>query len=64
MVSNPEEVALQYVDAGADILTFHIEAVRNAYNLVSNIKKSKIKVGVAINPDTSLDRLSSVCRQL
>ncbi|MEZ4742552.1 MAG: ribulose-phosphate 3-epimerase [Bdellovibrionota bacterium] len=54
MVSNPDEVALSYVDAGADILTFHVEAATHAHRLVQAIKAKGCKAGVAINPGTMI----------
>lgn len=60
MVSNPDEVALQYVDAGADILTFPIESCVHSHYLIQAIQAKGAKAGVAINPGTSLDVLKSI----
>ena len=38
MVSNPDEVALDYVKAGADILCFHIEAATHSHRLINRFK--------------------------
>lgn len=54
MVSNPDEVALQYVDAGADILTFHVEAARHSHRLIQTIRAEGAKAGIAIDPGTPL----------
>lgn len=54
MVTNPDEVALQYVDAGADILSFHVEAARHSHRLVQAIQAEGAKAGIAINPGTPL----------
>ena len=55
MVSNPDEVAKQYVDAGANILTFHCEAAKHSHRLVAEIQKCGAQAGVALNPGTPLE---------
>jgi ribulose-phosphate 3-epimerase len=52
MVSNPDLVAKDYLNAGADTLTFPIESGRHARRLVDEIHDSGCKAGVAINPGT------------
>ncbi len=54
MVSNPDTVALDYVDAGADILVFHVEAAVHAHRLIQAIHAKGAKAGIAVNPGTSL----------
>lgn len=60
MVSNPDLVARDYLDAGADLLTFHIEAAIHAHRLCQQIKEAKCKVGIALNPGTPLSSLDSI----
>jgi ribulose-phosphate 3-epimerase len=55
MISNPEKVALDYVKAGADYLTFHIEVVKHSHRLAEAIRQGGAKVGVALNPGTALE---------
>jgi ribulose-phosphate 3-epimerase len=59
MVSNPEQVALDYVAAGADRVSFHIEAATHPVRLAGAIKghHRKPEVGVAINPGTFIDSI-------
>ncbi len=52
MVSNPDDVFEDYLKAGADILTFHIEAARHAHRMCIKIKEVGKKCGVALNPAT------------
>lgn len=54
MVANPEQVAQQYLDAGADGLSFHIEATAHAHRLAHMIAAQNCKVGVAVNPATPI----------
>lgn len=55
MVSNPDEVALGYVEAGADILVFHAEAAKHAHRLTQVIRAAGARPGVALNPATPLE---------
>jgi ribulose-phosphate 3-epimerase len=57
MISNPNQYAKQFVDAGADSMTFHIEAVPHPTDLLSELKHLDIAVGLAINPSTDFQCL-------
>ncbi len=54
MIENPEKYVESFVDAGADILTFHYEAVKEAEikSLISKIKSFGVKAGMSIKPKT------------
>jgi len=52
MISEPEKFVDEFIDAGADIITFHLEAVADPAPLISHIKASGKHVGIAISPDT------------
>lgn len=54
MIENPDETALSYVEAGADILTFHVEAARHPHRLLGLIREAGAKAGIALNPGTPL----------
>ena len=55
MVSNPDDVAMNYVDAGADILVFHAEVVKHGHRLAESIRAKGAKPGVALNPGSPLE---------
>ena len=57
MVTNPEDLVEPFVKAGADNITFHIEAIENPIELIDKIKTYNKQVGVSIKPNTSLDVL-------
>jgi len=59
MISNPEKYYMDFIKAGADILTVHVEATHNLYRLVTEIKKY-CKVGVALNPATPLASIENI----
>ncbi len=54
MVSNPDEVAVSYVKAGADIIVFHYEAARHHHRIIQECKELGAMVGVALNPGTPI----------
>lgn len=60
MVRNPDEVAEQYVRAGADIVSFHWEAQVHAHRLVSRIHDGGAKAGIVLNPATPVSSLECI----
>ena len=57
MVSNPFDMLLPFVDAGANGISFHIEATESRFTfppkiLINTIKKNGLKCGIAIKPKT------------
>ena len=52
MIENPEKYIEPFANAGADILTFHYEAVSDVNNIIKLIKSFDIKVGMSIKPKT------------
>ena len=52
MITNAEETWEQYVDAGANLVIFHIEAVNDANVLIDNLHSSGCQAGIVLNPDT------------
>ena len=54
MIAEPERHVAQFVEAGAGILTVHVETCSHLHRLIGVIKDSGIKAGVALNPATSL----------
>jgi len=57
MISDPLAYAKPMVDAGADLLPFHVEAVRDSAAVADEIRSLGVAVGVALNPDTPLATL-------
>lgn len=52
MVVDPINVVDNYAKAGADIITFHLEAAKDVIATINAIKKSSCKVGISIKPGT------------
>ena len=60
MISNPADFIDKFIDAGVNYLSFHVEADANYVDLFRKIRKSGVKAGIAINPETSLDVLPDI----
>lgn len=60
MIEHPENFVTAFVEAGADILTVHVEACIHLHRVIDHIKGHKIGAGVAINPATPLVMLEEI----
>ncbi len=60
MIDKPEEKIESFIDAGADIITFHAEATNHIERCISMIKNSGVSAGIAINPGTSVSAIEAV----
>jgi ribulose-phosphate 3-epimerase len=60
MIVQPERYIKDFRDAGADILSVHIEASTHLHRTIGAIKENGMKAGVAINPHTSVSQLKDV----
>ncbi|OIJ12573.1 ribulose-phosphate 3-epimerase [Anaerobacillus alkalilacustris] len=64
MIQNPEKYIHNFVDAGADIITVHVEACPHLHRVVQQIKDYGIKAGVVLNPATPLSVLEHILEDL
>jgi ribulose-phosphate 3-epimerase len=64
MVENPENQIDAFAQAGADIITFHVEAAKHMHRIVQRIKEHNIKAAIALNPGTSLAFIEEVLPDL
>ncbi|MBL0333194.1 MAG: ribulose-phosphate 3-epimerase [Chlorobiota bacterium] len=60
MISNPDTSVNDYINAGADILTIHVESSIHLYRTINYIKMSGCKAGVTLNPATSLNTIEEI----
>jgi len=63
MMTSPEKYIQQFHDAGADSITFHIEAVDDAAAVIKQIHSLGMAAGVAVDRDTSIDTIQSIADQ-
>ncbi len=57
MIVQPERYIERFIKAGADGVSFHVEATEKVEECIELIRKAGKKVGIAINPDTPLDKI-------
>ena len=60
MIDNPEKYVESFAKAGADIITFHIEAVPDPKEIIKLIRYFKKKVGVSIRPKTGVGSIEPI----
>jgi ribulose-phosphate 3-epimerase len=60
MIEDPDRYTQLFKDAGADVLTVHIEACTHLHRSIQNIKALGMKAGVALNPHTSIHLLEDI----
>lgn len=57
MISPVEPFIKEFIDAGSDIISFHPEADKNTKEIISTIKKSNCKVGIAVHPNIKIEEI-------
>ena len=57
MISPVDNFITSFADAGADIITIHPEATNDLVHSIKKIKSYNKKVGVSLNPKTSIDKV-------
>ncbi|MBE6163606.1 MAG: ribulose-phosphate 3-epimerase [Streptococcus equinus] len=60
MVVNPERFVDAFAQAGADIMTIHVESTLHIHGALQKIKKAGMKAGVVINPGTPVSAIEPV----
>ena len=64
MIENADCYIKSFADAGADILTVHVEACRHLNRTLQSIREHKVKAGVVLNPATPLSSLEEVLHEI
>ena len=64
MVEHPEMYIKPFAEAGADILTVHVEASTHLHRLIQSIKDCNIRAGVALNPATPVSLIEEILPDL
>lgn len=60
MIVDPDRFTQAFKEAGADLLSVHIEACNHLHRSIQNIKNLGMKAGVAINPHTPIHQLEDI----
>ena len=64
MISPVHDFIKNFADAGADIITIHPEATNNLISSIKKIKSYNKKVGISLNPETSVNKVLSVLNMI
>src|SRR5436190_474894 len=64
MVDEPLDKVLAYVDAGAGIVTFHVEAARHPHRVLQSLAGTGVVRGVALNPGTPVAAVEPLLDEL
>ncbi|MDP9191605.1 MAG: ribulose-phosphate 3-epimerase [Acidobacteriota bacterium] len=59
MISEPQRYIERFLDAGADMISIHVEAEPHLQRALQLIREGGAKAGIAINPATSAETLST-----
>ena len=57
MICDPDSIAPKYAEQGTNSVTFHFEAANNVASTIRNIRSNGAKVGLAIKPATSFQKI-------
>lgn len=64
MVYNPFDYIERLAACGVNAITFHIEATENVEDVIGFIRKCGLKVGIAVNPETSISMIEKYLDQI
>ena len=64
MIANPEPYIDAFKNAGADILTVHLEGCIHLHRTLQHIKDAGMKAGVALNPHTPVNLLEDIIHEV
>jgi len=57
MITSPEKTVDEYIAAGCQAITFHVEAARDPGALLAHLRERDCLAGLALNPDTPVSQL-------
>ena len=60
MIEQPEAHVDEFIKAGADIITVHVETTKHLHRLIERIKAQNVKAAVALNPHTPLCSIENI----
>ncbi len=64
MITDPAEYVAAFADAGADIITFQVEAAHHPHRILRQIRDLGCKTGVVLNPGTPEDSIEFLADDL
>lgn len=64
MIENPDNYIDAFADAGADLISVHVECCTHLHRTVQNIRQRGLKAAVALNPATSLSTVEWIAGEV
>lgn len=64
MIVNPDPFITRFAEAGANVLTVHIEACTHLHRTIQAIKAENMHAGVAVNPHTAINDLEDIIGEI
>ncbi|MBY6036140.1 ribulose-phosphate 3-epimerase [Fictibacillus nanhaiensis] len=64
MIENPDRYIEAFAEAGADIITVHVEATPHLHRTIQLIKKTGVKAGVVLNPATPVESIKHIIHDI
>lgn len=64
MITNPDQFLEAFVDAGADMISVHVEVLPHLHRTIHQIKKLGAMAGVVLNPSTPVSAIEEVAADL
>lgn len=64
MIDNPDDYIDAFANAGADIISVHVEACKHLHRTIHAIKARGVKAGVVINPGTPVEMLYPILKDV
>jgi len=64
MISDPDRYIEAFVDAGANLLSVHVEVLPHLHRTITQIKKLGAKAGVVLNPSTPVNAIEEIAAEV
>ena len=64
MITNAEDCFMDYIEAGCNHISVHVEAVTHLHRLVTAIRDAGATAGVVLNPATSLEAIVEILPEI
>lgn len=64
MIEEPDRYLQQFVAAGADLISVHVEACRHLHRTIQSIRELGVKAAVALNPATPLHTIENIITEV
>jgi ribulose-phosphate 3-epimerase len=64
MIENADNYIGEFISAGSDIITVHVEACPHLNRTIQLIKEQNVKAGVVLNPGTPLSSLEEILHEI